>query len=175
MTIADRRDSFCGKMSVCNNLQQYRIPYSLTTLHTEGAGFGGIHARHRVVRGGVPGGERAARLRIGAIGARPAAFNTVRYSEKMLEANGITIEPLDLSEVFGRIDRLKCDGRGRAGKDRAPSARTCSTDGVPDDAIVKMAKLGVVIDRWMRDNDLESARCSAGRRWRNTSAWCRAR
>src|SRR6266478_3593648 len=35
MTIADRRDSFCGKMSACNNLQQFGIPYSLTTLHTE--------------------------------------------------------------------------------------------------------------------------------------------
>src|SRR5438093_951112 len=34
MTIRDRRDSFCGKMSVCNNLRQYRIPYSLTGLHT---------------------------------------------------------------------------------------------------------------------------------------------
>src|SRR5262249_51156271 len=35
MTIRDRRDSFCGKMSVCNNLMQYGIPYSLTSLHTE--------------------------------------------------------------------------------------------------------------------------------------------
>src|SRR5215467_1158751 len=35
MTIRDRRDSFCGKMSACNNLTQYGIPYSLTTLHTE--------------------------------------------------------------------------------------------------------------------------------------------
>src|SRR6266700_6736350 len=35
MTIADRRDSFCGKMSACNNLKQYGIPYSLTTRHTE--------------------------------------------------------------------------------------------------------------------------------------------
>src|SRR6266478_4217981 len=34
MTIRDRRDSFCGKMSVCNNLRQYGIPYSLTRLHT---------------------------------------------------------------------------------------------------------------------------------------------
>src|SRR5271165_360841 len=34
MTIASRRDSFCGKMSACNNLRQFRIPYSLTTLHT---------------------------------------------------------------------------------------------------------------------------------------------
>ena len=35
MTIAHRRDSFCGKMSACNNLRQYGIPYSITTLHTE--------------------------------------------------------------------------------------------------------------------------------------------
>ena len=34
MSIEQRRDSFCGKMSVCNNLRQYGIPYSLTTLHT---------------------------------------------------------------------------------------------------------------------------------------------
>ena len=49
------------------------------------------------------------RLRIGAIGARPAAFNTVRYSEKMLERAGISIEPIDLSEILGRIDRMKDD------------------------------------------------------------------
>ncbi len=35
MTIATRRDSFCGKMSACNNMMQYGINYSLTTLHTE--------------------------------------------------------------------------------------------------------------------------------------------
>src|SRR6202166_604265 len=34
MTITHRRDSFCGKMSVCNNLRQYGIRYSLTTSHT---------------------------------------------------------------------------------------------------------------------------------------------
>ncbi len=34
MTILHRRDSFCGKMSACNNLRQYGIPYSLTSLHT---------------------------------------------------------------------------------------------------------------------------------------------
>jgi L-fucose isomerase-like protein len=29
-----RRDAFCGKISVCNNLYQYGIPFSLTSLHT---------------------------------------------------------------------------------------------------------------------------------------------
>ena len=32
MSISFRRDSFCGKMSACNNLTQYGIPYSLTSL-----------------------------------------------------------------------------------------------------------------------------------------------
>src|SRR5271168_4438728 len=107
MAITHRRDSFCGKMSACNNLRQYGIPYSLTTLHTETLDspeftkdlewFAGVCRVHRGVRN----------LRIGSIGARPAAFNTVRYSEKLLEASGITIETLDLSEVIGRIERMK--------------------------------------------------------------------
>ena len=29
-----RRDAFCGKISVCNNLRQYGIPFSLTERHT---------------------------------------------------------------------------------------------------------------------------------------------
>src|SRR6266404_4806102 len=92
MTITDRRDSFCGKMSVCNNLTQYGIPYSLTSRHTEAPDselfrrdLDWFAAVCRVVKG-------LRRLRIGAIGARPAAFNTVRYSEKLLEANGISVE-----------------------------------------------------------------------------------
>src|SRR5580700_6928942 len=107
MTIAFRRDSFCGKMSACNNLRQYGIPYSITTLHTESPDspefakdlewFSGVC---RVVKG-------FRNLRVGAIGARPAAFNTVRYSEKILESQGISIETLDLSEVLGRIERMK--------------------------------------------------------------------
>src|ERR1700757_1634900 len=112
MTIASRRDSFCGKMSACNNLRQYGIPYSITTLHTESPDspefakdlqwFAGVC---RVVNG-------FRNLRVGAIGARPTAFNTVRYSEKILEANGISIETIDLSEILGRIARMKDDDAG---------------------------------------------------------------
>src|SRR5215467_7297220 len=109
MTIASRRDSFCGKMSACNNLRQYGIPYSLTTLHTEtpdspefSSDLKWFAAVCRVVKG-------FRNLRIGALGARPTAFNTVRYSEKLLEASGISVETLDLSEVLGRISRIKDD------------------------------------------------------------------
>src|SRR5256884_776667 len=148
MTIAFRRDSFCGKMSACNNLRQYGIPYSITSLHTESPDspefakdlewFGAVC---RVVKG-------FRNLRVGAIGARPAAFNTVRYSEKILEANGISIENLDLSEVLGRIGRLK-DNDDRAQGKLASIKKYVDSSGVPPVALMKMAKLGAVVDQGM--------------------------
>ena len=47
MTIAFRRDSFCGKMSICNNLRQYGIPFTLTSLAHGGTGLRGVRARPR--------------------------------------------------------------------------------------------------------------------------------
>jgi L-fucose isomerase-like protein len=153
MTIRDRRDSFCGKMSACNNLAQYGIPYSLTTLHTEAPGSDQFRrdldwfaAVCRVVRG-------LRRLRIGAIGARPAAFNTVRYSEKILENNGISVEPIDLSEIFGRVDRMKDDDPAAQAK-LASIKSYVSTSGIPEHPLLKMAKLGAVIDIWMQQADV---------------------
>jgi len=154
MTIAHRRDSFCGKMSACNNLRQYGIPYSITTLHTEApdsAEFAGdLQWFAAVCR--VANGLR--NLRVGAIGARPAAFNTVRYSEKILEANGISIETLDLSEVLGRIDRMK-DGDDRAQQKLACIKQYVDAKEVPQAALMKMAKLGAVIDQWMAAAEVE--------------------
>ena len=148
MTIAFRRDSFCGKMSACNNLRQYGIPYSITTLHTEAPDspeftkdLQWFAAVCRIVNG-------FRNLRVGAIGARPAAFNTVRYSEKILEANGISIETLDLSEVLGRIDRMKDTDDLAQGKLASIKKYVDSKD-VPATALMKMAKLGAVIDQWM--------------------------
>ena len=153
MTIAHRRDSFCGKMSACNNLSQYRIPYSLTSLHTVEPQSDAFRrdlewflAVCRVVKG-------LKRLRIGAIGARPAAFNTVRYSEKILEANGISVETIDLSEILGRIERMK-DDNPNAQKKLDAIRRYVSTGNVPNPALLKMAKLGAVIDGWMQDAEV---------------------
>ncbi len=106
MTIKDRRDSFCGKMSAANNLRQYGIKYSLTRLHTVDPESEDFRAdlRRFASTCAVVGGLRGAR--VGVIGARPAAFNTVRFSEKLLERSGISVESLDLSEVLGWIAKM---------------------------------------------------------------------
>jgi L-fucose isomerase-like protein len=153
MTIKDRRDSFCGKMSACNNLRQYGIKYTLTSLHTVDPQSDGFRSdlRKFAATCRVVGGLKGAR--IGALGARPTAFNTVRYSEKLLENSGISVETLDLSEAFGRVERLADDDSAvvaklQAVKDYVP------TQTIPATALLKMAKLGVVIDGWMKDTEL---------------------
>ncbi len=60
MTIADRRDSFCGKMSACNNLAQYGIPYSLTTLPHRSARLRHFPQATGLVRRRLPRGPRSA-------------------------------------------------------------------------------------------------------------------
>ena len=96
-------------------------------------------------------------LRIGAIGARPTAFNTVRYSERIFETSGITIETIDLSEIFGRINRMK-DNDDAAQAKLAAIKKYVTTAGIPDAALLKMAKLGAVIDGWMKQTHVHHQR-----------------
>jgi L-fucose isomerase-like protein len=153
MLMGARRDSFCGKISVCNNLWQYGIPYTLTAQHTVSpasdafkADLRAFTATCRVVKG-------LRRVRVGVIGARPAAFNTVRFSEKLMERHGISVETLDLSEVLGRVGRLgDSDQKVKTKIDGIQGY--VSTRGVPAASLLKMAKFGVVVDDWMRVNEL---------------------
>jgi L-fucose isomerase-like protein len=93
--------------------------------------------------------------RIGAIGARPAAFNTVRYSEKLLEQAGISVETLDLSEVLGAIGKMT-DNDAPVKEKLASIGNYTNVGGVPPPSLVKMAKMGVAIDRWMADKQLSA-------------------
>lgn len=150
-----RRDAFCGKISVCNNLYQYGIPFTNTALHTYSIysdqlvrdidKFAGVC---RVVNG-------LRHARIGAIGARPAGFQTVRASEKLLQKSGITVVPVDLSEILGaarkiedtdeellkKLDEIKC---------YAAVPKEYS------DKLALQAKFGVAVERWIEANQIDA-------------------
>ena len=153
MDILHRRDSFCGKMSACNNLCQYGIPYSLTSSHT-------VHPDSEEFRADlqrfvsvcrIVGGLRGARL--GQVGARPAAFITVRYSEKLLERSGISVESIDLSEIFGQADRLKSEEKAVVSRLEAIS-QYVPTEGVSREALDKMARFAVAMERFIAEHEL---------------------
>jgi L-fucose isomerase-like protein len=154
MTVTDRRDSFCGKISVCNNLKQYGIPFTLTTLHCEAlagkefrSDLDTFAATCRVVRA-----LRGARF--GAIGARTGPFNTVRFSEKLLERNGITIETVDLSEILAAANKI--EPRDRQFKSRLSAVKAYATcPQVTDEGFSRMARFAIAVERWMKANDLD--------------------
>ncbi|HEX7974314.1 MAG TPA: L-fucose/L-arabinose isomerase family protein [Anaerolineales bacterium] len=152
---ATRRDSFCGKISVCNNLYQYGIPYSITQSHTVAPASAEFRRdlTHFIGVCRVTNGMKKARL--GAVGARPNAFNTVRFSEKLLQASGISVSTVDLSEIFAGVQRL-ADGDRRVA-DKVDEIRGYAASGqVPPASIVRMAKFGIILSDWMEANDLDA-------------------
>ncbi len=152
---ADRRDAFCGKISVCNNLVQAGIPFSLTEQHTVQPSsesfrkdLGRFLQICRVVKG-LRG------VRLGAVGARPGAFNTVRYSEKILERHGISVTTVDLSEFLGMAQRMTGDEKEVRTKIEEIEAYANATK-VPRESMVQMAKLGVILTNWMQANAIDA-------------------
>ena len=150
-----RRDSFCGKISVCNNLKQYQIPFSLTSNHTVAVDSDGFREDLKKFIGVCRVVKGLKNARIGAIGARPANFNTVRYSEKILESYGVSVETLDLSEVFGRIEKMG-DSDSQVQAKLTHLKDYINTGDIGRSHLLKMAKLGVVIDNFVRDCDLDA-------------------
>jgi L-fucose isomerase-like protein len=155
-TLERRRDAFCGKISVCNNLRQYGFDYTLTSLHTSLPTSASFKADLQKFVGvcRVVKGLRSARL--GAIGARPGNFNTVRFSEKLLQAYGISVTTVDFSEILGNARRLVDDHpRVKATLDEITGYADATA--VPNASMVRMAKLGIVINDWMSANDLNAS------------------
>jgi L-fucose isomerase-like protein len=155
LSVERRRDAYCGKISVCNNLRQYGIPFTVTTLHTDTLlsdtfrrDFMEFLGVCRVVRG-------LRRARVGAVGARPDAFKTTRYSEKLLEAAGISVSTIDLSEVFARVSSLS-DSDPRVEAKLQQIRAYAESSGVPGAALGRLARFAVVLEEWMEQNGLQA-------------------
>ncbi|MFX1469765.1 MAG: L-fucose/L-arabinose isomerase family protein [Promethearchaeota archaeon] len=149
-----RRDAFCGKISVTSVLYQYGIPFTLTKYHT-------CPIKSDIFKQDLKRFEKICRIvkkirnsRLGQIGTRPNAFETVRYSEKILEFNGISIEPIDLSEIFGLVNQI--DDNDLKVKEKINFITNyTSTTNLPEKSLIKLAKLAVVIENWVIENELD--------------------
>ncbi len=154
--VYSRRDAFCGKISVCNNLYQYGIPFTDTTYHTyplesehfdsDLEYFAGVC---RVVNG-------LTNARIGAIGARPAAFQTMRYSEKILQSCGITVVPVDLSEIFAAAKKF--DSNSSELQENVEEIRDYGRipSSIKQTQINKLAGFGLAVENWVAENQIDA-------------------
>lgn len=155
--VYSRRDAFCGKISVCNNFYQYGIPFTDTVYHTyplDSDLFDQDLKKFASICRVVNGLRNA---RIGAIGARPAAFQTVRASEKILQASGITVVTVDLSEILGAANKVNLQSAELKWKlaeikDYGKIATT-----VHEDKIIRQAKFGLAVENWLTANEIDAS------------------
>ncbi len=164
VSVAERRDAFCGKLSVANNFWQMSVPFTETTSHTcdtASVEFKADLARFAAVCRTVRGLKEA---RIGAIGARTEAFRTMRYSEKLLQAAGPTIVTVDLSEMIAAAAAIKDDDPDLADKlEKVESYGTIPAH-ITRDQIRKQARWTLAVNRWIAENDCDA---SAIQCWRS--------
>ncbi|SHO67365.1 L-fucose isomerase [Pseudoxanthobacter soli DSM 19599] len=152
-----RRDAFCGKISVTSNLYQYGIAFTDTTSHTsdlDGAEFAADLDRFVRVCRTVRGLKRA---RIGAIGARTAPFQTMRFSEKLLQASGISVVTVDLSEIIASAAKLGDQDAEVKSRLEEIFAYGRIPSYIARENIVRQASFGVAVDRWMAENECDAS------------------
>ena len=155
MAPAQRRDAFCGKISIMDVFRQYGVKFTATKPHTVRPGSERFRANidefDRVCQ--VVKGIR--RLVVGAVGARTTPFKTVRIDEVTLQRHGITVETFDLSDIFLRMKAVKADEG--AFKDKARVLREFTTwEGVPPQAFDSLVRLGVVLDQLTQEARLDA-------------------
>lgn len=150
----ERRDAFCGLLSIAEALRQVGVKYSLpetpVCLPTDEAftqelrAFGALC---RVVKG-------LRRARYGQVGTRPDAFWTCRANEKALQLLGPTVFTLDLSEVLARAHALR-DDDGSVREVVSSFREYADTAEVNDEQLLRMAKLEVVLKGFVEEKDLD--------------------
>jgi L-fucose isomerase-like protein len=152
---ASRRDAFCGKLSIIDVFNQYKIPFTIFPphcVHPLTAEFENnlkdFAAVCRVVNG-------MKRFTVGAFGARTTRFKTVRFDEIALQQKGITVETIDLSEVFAKIDALSGNDGSVIEKIKTLKGYVnCS--GINEESLIKLSKLAVVIDKYIEEYRLNA-------------------
>ena len=161
MDFEHRRDSYCGKFSIEDVFNQYGIPYTVLAPHVVhpsspefGQNLADFAAICRVV-------NKMRRFTIGCIGARTSKFKTVRFDEITLQKYGITVETFDLSDLFWRVEQLS-DSDPDVMCKRVRLTEYTDFSLVPDDKLTTLAKVGVVIDRYIKEFRLD---CIALRCW----------
>lgn len=153
MDFAHRRDALCGKIAMCNVLRQLKIRYTLTTKITVSPLSESFAEDLRLFAGTCRTVAGMKQFHIGAIGARTTAFKTVRFDEIAMANHRVTVETIDLADVFARMD---CMGVEQLEQKKAVYAALSDFGTYPPEKLENIARLGAVIDDLIAEYDLHA-------------------
>jgi L-fucose isomerase-like protein len=151
----DRRDSFCGKLSIMDVLLQANVKFTTYIPHT-------VHPESDAFRDNISSFDRTCRavrglrrLVVGAIGARTTPFKTVRVDEIALQKHGITVETTDMSSVFTSMDAVDPSSREFV-ENRKVLESIASWKSAPVEALDNLTRLKVVLEQLREEMSLDT-------------------
>lgn len=155
MDFSQRRDAFCGKISIADVFGQTGIKFTVLephTCHPSSAEF----MRQLDIFGRVcQVVKNMRRMNVGSIGIRPTAFKTIRFDEITLQNNGITVEAFDLLQLLDLMDHVD------TGSEEYQSALGLVRDAsdmsrVPDEKVNQLARLYLALKKLIKDYRLDA-------------------
>ena len=154
MAPALRRDSFCGKFSIMDVFYQYGLKFTALKPHTVAPSSERFRENIRYFDAVCQVVNTLRGMVVGAIGARTTAFKTVRIDEVALQRHDITVETLDLSDIFHRMNKVE---PGVVYETKKETLLNCASwRGVPEQALDKLTRLGVVIDQVIEEYKMDA-------------------
>ncbi len=158
-----RRDGACGRFSVANALRHIGYRFTLTSKHVEAISsdlfaqdLAAFFASCVVVDRFRPRGRGA---RVGIIGSGPDDFQTVTtVSTELLGHLGMNSVGMDLIT----LDRAMRDVDAADAAEKAQEvAAYMPSDGMPEEALLSIARMALVFDRFIEEHDLDgvAVRC----------------
>lgn len=155
MDFENRRDAFCGKFSVTDVFEQYKVPYTVFKPHV-------VHPLSKEFRKNIVDFAAVCRvykgmkrLNIGCIGARTTAFKTVRFDEVTAQRYGINIESFDLSELIYKVQQ-KDNNDKKVIEKKEILKKFADFSNVPELNFNNLAKTGVVLDEYIEEYHLDA-------------------
>jgi L-fucose isomerase-like protein len=81
----------------------------------------------------------------------------MRASEKLLQATGVTVVPVDMSDILGAANKVSDDDPALKAKleeiyGYGPIAKT-----VMQESVIKQAKFGIASEKWIAENEIDAA------------------
>ncbi|MGQ9625724.1 MAG: L-fucose/L-arabinose isomerase family protein [Anaerolineae bacterium] len=146
-------DSFCGTLSLASGLYRRRIPFLFSGIHfpeeKELAENIRSFARTCYAIGDFVG------ARIGMVGPRPEPFETCAFNEiTMIQQFGQRVVPTTLVETFSAARAIPDDDPEALEIVNEIKEKTAGCIEVSEEALLKSAKLELVLQKFAEDNNL---------------------
>ena len=155
MDFSQRRDAFCGKISIADVFGQSGIKFTVFEPHTCHPNSPEFQQQLDTFARVCNVVKHMRRMNVGSIGIRPTAFKTIRFDEIALQKYGINVEAFDLLQLLDLMEKV--DAKSPDFEKALDLVRNASDlSRVPEEKVNQLARLYLALKKLIKDYKLDA-------------------